>query len=210
LWWLFDTLKPTDATLETGCGFSTIIFALKGTRHTVISPIKHEHKLIRDWSAANGVDLSRVTFLAEKSESVLPIWNDGALDLVLIDGFHGFPVPMVDWLYTSRWLTTGGLVVVDDTQIRTCGILCDFLRAEEGRWTLAREFDHTDVFRRLDAPLLDDDWNAQPWAFQATLDRVERRPIARPSPAGLLDAFPSMKRLTRYLHGTLFGRHSGR
>jgi len=128
-----DTLGRKTVEMETGSGYSTIIFALKGTRHTVISPSAHEHMLIRDWSAAHDVDLSKVTFVAERSESVLPMLNGDKLDLVLIDGWHAFPVPMIDWLYTSRWLTTGGRVVVDDTRIRSCRILCDFLRAERGR-----------------------------------------------------------------------------
>jgi hypothetical protein len=124
-----------------------------------------EHELIRDWSAAHNVDLSDVTFLAERSELILPMFNGGKLDLVLIDGWHGFPVPIVDWLYTARWLTTGGRVVIDDTKIRSCRILCDFLRAEEGRWRLERAFRHTDVFQRLDAPIFEEDWKSQAWAL---------------------------------------------
>jgi hypothetical protein len=170
LWWLYDILKPTDVTLETGSGYSTIIFALKGTRHTVISPRAHEHTLIRDWSAAHNVDLSKVTFLAERSESALPMFNGGKLDLVLIDGSHAFPAPIIDWLYTSRWLATGGRVVVDDTQIRSCRILCDFLRAEQGRWNFERRITYTDIFQRLDAPLLDVGWEDQPWQSKPILD----------------------------------------
>jgi hypothetical protein len=41
--WLDVNVRRGHRTLKTGCLYSTIIFALKGARHMVISPIIEEH-----------------------------------------------------------------------------------------------------------------------------------------------------------------------
>jgi predicted O-methyltransferase YrrM len=90
------TFGAIKRTLETGCGYSTIIFALKGMRHTVISPIFEEHQRIGEWCDANEIDLSNVEFKLGRSEDLLPALKPEPLDLVLIDGWHAFPAPFLD------------------------------------------------------------------------------------------------------------------
>jgi hypothetical protein len=198
MWWLFYALESTDVTLETGCGYSTIIFALKRTRHTVISPMAHEHRRIQVWGVAHNVNFSDIKFVAERSEETLPQLGGGALDLVLIDGWHAFPAPMVDWLYTCRRLTPGGRVIVDDTQIRSCRMLCDFLSAEEGRWRLERRFRRTDVFQKLDAPMFAGDWRSQAWGANPILNWRDRWSLGiRPRLVKQLDALPQLKRVKK-------------
>jgi predicted O-methyltransferase YrrM len=89
------TVRPGQRTLETGCGYSTIIFALKGARHTVISPVIEEHQHIREWCKANQIDLWTLEFKLAQSEDVLPALDRELLDLVLIDGWHAFPAPFL-------------------------------------------------------------------------------------------------------------------
>ena len=170
--WLVDHVTPSDVTLETGCGYSTIVFAAAGTQHTIISPVIQEHERVRTWCNEHKISTRNLEFITRVSQDVLPRFRPDPLDLVLIDGCHGFPFPFLDWYYSSARLRQGGLLVVDDTQLRTGWILRDFLKREKGRWRLTQEFEKTAVFEKLlaDVPAQQDgqqhgaEWNEQPWS----------------------------------------------
>ncbi len=172
--WLFYNVRSGDVTLETGCGYSTIVFAIKGCKHTVISPVESEHERIRQWGCAHGVDFSSVRFIAAKSEDVLPSLGDESLNLVLIDGWHAFPAPFIDWFYTCQKLSLDGLMIVDDTQIRSCRILSDFLSMEHRRWRLEKRLHRTDVFRKIHAQAFEGDWRSQPYGEKPLLSLKDR------------------------------------
>ena len=69
--WLERTVQPEMTTLETGSGASSIVFAARGSAHTVISPSPDEHERIQSWCDQHGISTSRVTFLAESSDAAL-------------------------------------------------------------------------------------------------------------------------------------------
>jgi predicted O-methyltransferase YrrM len=161
---LVELVEPGQRTLETGVGFSTVVFGALGATHTVVSPAAFEHDRVREWCAARDVDLAAVTFVAAASQDVLPALEPTPLDLVLIDGDHAFPAPFIDFWYAGGRLVPGGLLVVDDTHLRACRVLADFLHAEAGRWRVHRELATTTVFERLDGPLVPPEgWSHQPW-----------------------------------------------
>jgi predicted O-methyltransferase YrrM len=161
---LVELVTPGMRTLETGVGFSTVAFGALGAEHTVVSPAAFEHDRVRAWCGERGVDLGNVTFVAAPSQDALPAMAPTPLDLVLIDGDHAFPAPFIDFWYAGGRLVPGGLVVVDDTHLRACRVLADFLRQVEGRWRVHRELATTTVFERLDGPLVPPEgWAAQPW-----------------------------------------------
>ena len=171
-------VKPGWRTLETGCGYSTVVLAACGASHTVISPAAEEHDRIVAWCAAHDVSTDGVRFVADRSQRVLPTLAPGPLDLVLIDGDHAFPIPFLDWYYTAEALVTGGTLVIDDVQIRTIGVLRAFLRAERGRWRLVADVGTTAVFEKLTSPVTDPwSWRHQPWA--APTSGTGRRPARR-------------------------------
>lgn len=165
LGWLAENVLPGWRTVETGCGYSTILFGLKGTDHTVVSPDPGEHDRIREWLAARGFRGDRIVWSADFSQDVLPRLPDLPLDLGLIDGAHGFPAPFLDWYYIADHLREGGYVVVDDVHLRTGQVLKDFLSAEDGRWALEAEMEKAVIFRKLtdDPPIPATDWVGQPW-----------------------------------------------
>jgi hypothetical protein len=168
--WMFDNVQDGWVTLETGCGYSSIIMSMKGAYHTVISPFAEEHQRLKDWLTGHGVKLDRVSFIADGSEHVLPNLKCPPLDLVLIDGRHSFPTPFIDWYYTAEKLKVGGYVLVDDTNIRACGILRDFLADEEkaGRWEKVITLYRTTVFRKKHERVHHNIWWAmQPWGLKA-------------------------------------------
>jgi hypothetical protein len=163
--WLADVVRPEWRTIETGCGISSVVFMLRGSEHTMISPNVDEHHRARQWCAERGFSTDCATSIIDDSTIVLPAL-DGQYDLALIDGGHAFPVPFIDWLYLARKLPIDGLLVVDDIQLPTCGILHEFLVAERSTWSLVCQFGQTSVFRKIGDRLIPwTDWTGQPWVL---------------------------------------------
>jgi len=116
------------ATLETGAGSSTIVFAAGGADHEAVSPSAAEHEAIRAACSRLGVSSERVRFHVGLSQEVLPAREPRPLDLALVDGAHGFPYPVLDWWYLAPQLKLGGIVLLDDAYMPPVGMLVDFLR----------------------------------------------------------------------------------
>lgn len=176
------TVRPGMRTLETGAGMSTIVFAARGAEHTCVTPAGGEVERIRAWCGGHGVDLARTTFHTERSETVLPRLEPTPLDVVLVDGGHGFPTPFIDWFYVAERLRIGGTLVVDDVHLWTGAVLRDFLAAEPA-WTLRDEFaERAAVFEKVaDVPALPE-WTHQPYVVRrsrvaGTPGRVVRRAL---------------------------------
>jgi len=164
--WLFDSVAADARTLETGCGYSTIAFAAAGAVHTVVSPDPGEQARVREWCAERDVSTESVEFIVEGSDAYLPRLRTDPLDLVVVDGNHAFPWPFLDWFYSAPHLKVGGLVVVDDTHLKTGALLRDFLDAEAGRWNRVQSFKQTAVFEKLVANAVEPDWQSQPWGAE--------------------------------------------
>jgi predicted O-methyltransferase YrrM len=146
--WLIGRVRPGSRTLETGCGYSTIVFALWHCHHHVVSPFPEEHRCINDWCGEHGVSVETVTYHAGFSQRVLPALEAAPLDLVLIDGDHAVPMPLIDFYYTADRLAQGGLLLVDDVQLRSVQQLCNFLDTEMQRWRFVEQVDRTRVYRK--------------------------------------------------------------
>lgn len=146
--WMVKNIPQGAHTLETGCGYSSVILASLSTKHTVISPFSEEHDLIRLWCNDQGIPTQHVDFISRSSQDVVPNLTLDELDFILIDGDHAFPAPFIDWYYTADSLRVGGFVAIDDTQIPTGKILRDFLITESERWNLVSEIGNTAIFAR--------------------------------------------------------------
>ena len=73
--------------------------------------------------------------LLDPSHEVLPGWEPRPLDLVLIDGAHGFPYPIVDWWQLAPHLRVGGTVLLDDAYLPAVAAVVDFVR-DSPAWKL--------------------------------------------------------------------------
>ena len=133
--WLEENVQQGWATLETGAGASTLVIAAAGTEHEVVTPAAGEEERIRAECARRGIDSSRVRFLVGPSHEVLPGWMPRPLDLVLIDGAHGFPYPILDWWHLAPHVKVGGVVLLDDAYLPAVGSIVDFARASPA-WEL--------------------------------------------------------------------------
>lgn len=161
---LADCVKPQWATLETGCGLTTVALAALGTRHYCIVPSLDEVQRIRAYCESKGLSLDKVHFIMERSEDALPKLNTYGFDLCIIDGRHGFPSPFIDFYHMADRLRLGGLLVVDDTCLWTGRILSKFLRTEK-EWSRVKKFYNTEVFEKSGLGTHEKEWNAQPFVM---------------------------------------------
>jgi hypothetical protein len=148
--WIERTVTPEMTTLETGSGGSTIVFAAAGSDHTAISPAAEEHERLAAWCEHEGISTERVHFIAEPShEALLRTWYAQPLDLVLIDGAHGFPYPALDWFLTAQHLKIGGHVVLDDAFLPSVNMVVRYLR-DSADWEMLPPLGYRTVaFRKL-------------------------------------------------------------
>jgi Methyltransferase domain len=163
-------------TLETGAGLSTVVFALKRAVHTSIVPDASQAERIREYCLGHSIPIDGIHFEIGRSEDVLPRLTPSTLDLVLIDGRHGFPTPFIDWFYTSDALRVGGLLLIDDTLLWTGDVLKRFLQGER-EWRLERDFFlQTAVFRKLADGSHSKSWTEQDYLVRRTaaLRRINR------------------------------------
>ena len=69
-----------------------------------------------------------------RSHEVLPELDVADLDLVLVDGAHGFPYPILDWWYLAARLKEGGRMLLDDAYLPGVASIVDYARASDA-WT---------------------------------------------------------------------------
>ncbi|MFN0152875.1 MAG: class I SAM-dependent methyltransferase [Gaiella sp.] len=135
LGWLESNARPEWATLEIGAGASTIVLAAAGCEHEAVTPDAGELARIRESCQELGIDSSRVRGLEGLSHEILPAWSPRPLDLVLIDGAHGFPYPVLDWWYLAPHVKIGGHVLLDDAYLPAVGVIVDYVR-QSPHWEL--------------------------------------------------------------------------
>lgn len=177
--YLDNSLQEGQVTLETGAGLSTIVFALKRCHHTAIVPDKAQVKRIKSWCDNNGIATDRLNFIVNTSQNALPNLDiPSQLDLCLIDGAHGFPLPFIDWFYTVQHLRPGGVVIIDDLQIWTGQVLYKFLSMEPN-WAI----DHLERLEFLAAHQIASsrysEWNEQPYVLRKSITINSSSPIRR-------------------------------
>lgn len=133
--WIEQNVEAGMRTLETGAGASTMVFAARGAVHDAVTPDAGEEERIRRACTERGIDDSRVTFHIGRSHEVLPTLEPAALDLVLVDGAHGFPYPVLDWWYLAGRVRDGGQMLLDDAYLPAVAAIVDYARGSDA-WRL--------------------------------------------------------------------------
>jgi predicted O-methyltransferase YrrM len=155
------TVGPGMATLETGAGASTIVFAASGADHETVTPSAEEAERIEAECARRGISTKRVTFRIGSSADVLPSREDRPLDLVLVDGAHAFPYPTLDWWFVAPHLKIGGLLLLDDAYMPPVAAVVDHLRGSSA-WLLEPPASfRTAVARKLADEVPDPEWKGE-------------------------------------------------
>lgn len=141
------------ASAETGCGLSTVILSNLSTYHTSFT-IEEGNSLEK----VKSEELFRpadVEFVVGPSQRTLPRHEFRTpLDLVLIDGAHGWPFPELDYYFFYPHIATGGTLIVDDIHIPTIQRMMEVLQ-DDAMWEYLGNVRFTAFFRRTDAPTFD-------------------------------------------------------
>ncbi len=185
-------------TAETGCGLSTIVMSAFADSHTCFT-VAAGNSLERVQGAPH-LRHGRVNFIIGPSQLTLPRHSfTRPLDLVLIDGPHGFPFAHMEYFYFYQRIRKGGVLVVDDIHIPTIRQMYDVLR-DDKMWAHVEDVLTTAFFRRTDAPMFDpygDGWDKQQFNQRHFRDHASMdtycpgwREAMPPSPGLLLGAVP--------------------
>jgi hypothetical protein len=167
--WMADELssRKKPSTLETGYGLTTVLMTMLAKKHYSIAPDEAGYQRILAYCKEYDIPATGLKYYPFCSEKILPslkIANE-TLDMVLIDGGHGFPTPFVDYAYTFEKVKIGGYMIVDDTQLVTSLMLKDFLLKSKA-WELTGLFDgKTSVFRKQ-MHSDGEDWYQQPYMLE--------------------------------------------
>jgi len=162
-----DNVNSTSRTLETGAGCSTLVFGICGCEHIAVTPSASETGLITDYARQRGISLDRVQFANNSSDQYLPRCATGEFDLILLDGKHAFPWPILDWFFTADRLRQNGLMIIDDVHLRAAAILAEFMNADPA-WQLVRDFSgKTLAFKKIRNGIHDVAWHMQPFSLSS-------------------------------------------
>ncbi|MBL7071380.1 MAG: hypothetical protein ISS26_04335 [Candidatus Omnitrophica bacterium] len=158
---IYENLEPGITTLETGAGYTTIVFAIAGTNHISITPSKDECERIVKYCSEINID-PHITFLNQGSDIALvgPQSIPSHLDFVFIDGAHRFPFPCIDFHYTENKLRVGGILGVDNVPMPSVRILYNFL-CGEAEWKLIKKIHDTAFFKKVAESRIIKDWHGQ-------------------------------------------------
>ena len=195
-------LRPGMRTLETVAGRSTLRCAVNGCIHDAVTPSRSEVFAIQAAARAQQIDLSRVTFHQGFSQDVLPrLEGHEDLDLVFIDGGHGFPIPAVDFQFLAPRLRVGGTLVLDDVDLWTGDMIVQVLRRDDGWAFRSRLKGRTAVFEKT-APYTPHEWTKQPYVVARSFWPQTKRKVvnglgllARGDLPGVLHKFANERRL---------------
>jgi hypothetical protein len=173
--WLEAELRDDMATLETGSGASTIVFAAARTDHVAVTPDAGEEARVRTTCDELGVPSETLAFAVGFSHDVLPTLPKRALDLVLLDGAHGFPYPILDWWHVAPQVKLGGRILLDDAYLPPVTAVVDHVR-ESHAWEIERSVGYrTVVARKVADELPPFDWEGGgdlSFGYLPTLERM--------------------------------------
>lgn len=142
-------VNEDSVTLETGAGYTTCVFAIKSQTHYVINPDATSNKMILEWLMDKSFKTQGLVFIGDSSDTALPILNvKNKIDTALIDGCHGFPLPIIDWYYIDLNLKVGSILIIDDIDIYSVKILFDFLRKDES-YKFLMSIDRAAIFQKI-------------------------------------------------------------
>lgn len=188
--------------VETGSGASTLLFSHLSDHHTVFA-LDDGTGSVTNIRRSPLLRSDVVTFVEGPTQVTLPQHRfTEKLQVVVIDGPHGYPFPDLEYYYLYPHLETGALLILDDIHIPTVHNLFQFLR-RDAMFHLEQVVQRTAFFRRTSAPAFDpfgDGWWQQKYNATPLLRYTWREQTRRLLPAPLQRRVARMK--TRVSRGS--------
>lgn len=86
---------------------------------------------------------------------------------------------MIDWFYTADRLEQGGIMLIDDGQLKSVRILVEFMNVNPA-WSILESYeDKTFAFRKERRSIHDVAWHMQPFNFESQSDAKSVRTLWR-------------------------------
>jgi hypothetical protein len=143
-------LPASDWTsVESGCGYSTVVLANTFGTHICVNPDLASNRLVREFVAQHS-GTTGLRHIEQSSDQGLPgLVAEGArVDLALIDGNHSHPFPLLDFHYMDLMLAPGGRLLIDNTEIEAVQELTGYLEVEAA-YDLERLIGNCAVYRKV-------------------------------------------------------------
>jgi hypothetical protein len=139
---------------ETGAGASTLIFSHLSANHTVFAKDGGSGS-IKNVQSSSFLGPGELQLVDGPTQRTLPRHTfPNKLQAVLLDGPHAYPFPDLEYYFLYPHIQAGGLLVLDDLQIKTVYNLFQFLRSDE-MFALDEVVHRTAFFTRTTAPTFD-------------------------------------------------------
>lgn len=172
--WYFENYfkgKPVRS-VETGCGASTIIFSTYAEHHTAYSYDDRADDnssvlFAQEYPEFRADHVKWVFGPTQRTIFSDPLEQD--VDMILIDGPHGYPFPELEYFAFYKRLRPGGILIVDDVHIPTITNFYKFLMQDDGFRPHGLALT-TAFFQRTDTPPFNmegDDWWLQRYNTQS-------------------------------------------
>ncbi|MFH1903476.1 MAG: class I SAM-dependent methyltransferase [Candidatus Omnitrophota bacterium] len=145
--------RKISNSLETGTGKSTLLLSHISQNHKVFTVNGGESlSVVRSSPLFNR---ETVEFIEGSTQVTLPRYDfRNELQLVILDGPHGYPFPDLEYYYVYPHLQEGGVLILDDIHIPTICNLFRFLK-EDAMFRLSEVVKNTAFFIRTGEPVFD-------------------------------------------------------
>lgn len=145
---------------ETGSGKTTLLFSHISRNHLVFA-VDAGNGSVTQVKASPLFNAGSVTFVEGPTQLTLPRHNfTRPLQMVLLDGPHGYPFPDLEYYYFYPQIAGGGLLILDDIQIPSIGRMFDIIKAGD-MFRPLEVIENTAFLERTNAPLINpksDSW----------------------------------------------------
>jgi FkbM family methyltransferase len=172
VWYFENYFKGTPViSVETGCGASTILFSQYSSSHAAYcyDDRRSANSSVNFALEFRGFNKRRVKWVFGPTQTTVfskPLRRD--VDLILIDGPHGYPFPELEYFAFYQRLKPGGILIIDDIHIPTVNNLYKFLLQDDSFYAHGVTAT-TAFFQRSERPPFDmqgDGWNFQRYNVQ--------------------------------------------
>jgi predicted O-methyltransferase YrrM len=175
--YLADLPASDWTSIETGCGYTTVVLANVFGTHICVNPDLASNRLVREFVERHG-GATGLRHVEKSSDQGLPelAATGTRVQLALIDGNHSHPFPLLDFHFLDQMLEPGGRLLVDNTEIDAVQELTDYLDLEAA-YDLERLIGNCAVYRKVRTRELG--WKSQVIRRSPEDVDVARRELAR-------------------------------